>query len=157
MWLSYSAARHTLVKFDVTSASNNNNENNRMMPFRVEIMYLHTVIHNSTSAEQNSLNISITTQKFGVYRFCITNEASTFNTLVFEFLTGIHAKDYGSHHENEDYVDSIGHQARIAEQFTEEIKQENKEGLEIMSQNSISVNKYSIEYFFTLLFVGATC
>lgn len=72
---------------------------------------------------------SITTQKFGIYRICLTNEADRYNTLVFEFRTGVQAKDYASHIENSDYLTSLDNQAKIAELFISQIKEENREGL----------------------------
>lgn len=41
-------------------------------------------------------------------------------------MAGVHAKDYASHTENSDYISSLQNQARIAEIFINEIKEENK-------------------------------
>ena len=70
------------------------------------------------------------------------------------------ANDFGSHTENQDYVDSIENQADIADMFIKQIKDENQEGLEIMSQAYQSYYgtgaAVTAEYFFSTIFVGAT-
>ena len=82
------------------------------------------------------------------------------STLWFQFRNGLKANDFGSHTENQDYVDSIENQADIADMFIKQIKDENQEGLEIMSQAYQSYYgtgaAVTAEYFFSTIFVGAT-
>lgn len=118
-------------------------------------MYVWEPIHNAESSEKFSY--SFTTQNFGIYRFCLTNMGVSTSSVWFELLSGYRAKDYGSHTESQDYVDSIGNQARIADMFISQIQEENQEGLEIMSSDSVVAQVgYSLEYFFSTIFVGAT-
>ena len=72
-------------------------------------------------------------------------------------MSGIRAKDFGTHTENSDYIQSIDNQARIADLFVTQIKEENKEGLEMLALDEETLSgSYSIEYFFSTIFVGAT-
>ena len=73
----------------------------------------------------------------------------------FGFSSGIKARDYGSASENEDVIKSIKQQAEIAAHLIKEIEEENREGLGIINEESTTI-KYSMEYFFAVVFVGLT-
>lgn len=55
-------AKHTLMKLNVKTGG---------QPYRVEVMYLREIIMNITSSQD--LEKSLTSQRFGIYRFCLTN------------------------------------------------------------------------------------
>lgn len=76
-------------------------------------------------------------------------------SIKFGFSSGVKARDYGSASENKDIIKSIEHQAEVATLLISEIEQENKEGFEIVNEYSSTI-KYSMEYFFAVLFVGLT-
>ena len=77
-------------------------------------------------------------------------------SLKFDFNCGVRARDFGSTAENEDIIKAIESQARIAQMFIDQIEEENKEGIAIISQKSLAYKGYSMEYFFSVLFVGLT-
>lgn len=78
----------------------------------------------------------MTTQKFGVFKFCITNLYGTHQMMGFRFVYGVRAKDFGTHQEGEDYLRTLENQARIALMFVDQIKEENKEALTLISDSS---------------------
>lgn len=64
---------------------------------------------------------SITTQKYGTHSFCFVNRGEQPSRVRIQIAVGKHANDYGSSVGSEDLVGSLQNQARIAEEFIQDI------------------------------------
>jgi hypothetical protein len=68
---------------------------------------------------------SWTSQRYGIFRYCFKNYQSSTAYLSYEYAVGQRAKDFTSSYDGDDYLKSLENQARIAENFIQDIEKEN--------------------------------
>ena len=72
---------------------------------------------------------SLTTQRYGSHHFCFFNKGLQKSKIGLQIAIGKHANDYGSAVGGDDLIGALGNQARIAQEFVNDIVKENTEGM----------------------------
>ena len=72
---------------------------------------------------------SVTTQRYGTHRFCFINRDSIAHKISMQIVAGKQANDYGSAVDGEDLIGALQNQAKIAQEFIQDIVKENTEGM----------------------------
>ncbi len=68
---------------------------------------------------------SFTTQRYGSHNFCFLNQESASSKIGLQIAVGKHANDYGSAVGGDDLIGALGNQAKVAEEFIQDIVKEN--------------------------------
>lgn len=99
---------------------------------------------------------SLTTQKYGTHYFCFYNNGGNHNKVSLQIAIGKHANDYGSAVGGDDLIGALQNQAKIAQQFIQDIVKENSEGLEIMVAEAREQFPFTTLAIFSGVFVIVT-